>query len=994
MLETFRSMHKLLRITCWSLVFCISPLLAQRNCGTQLIDSLKRIKNPNLETKDGFEKWMGNQLLRKSSNANRTQSTFIIPIVVHIVHNGEPIGTGLNISDAQVQSQINVLNKDYQRLNADAGQTPAEFQGVAGSLAIQFVLAKQDPDGNPTTGIVRVNGGRSAWNLYQDAELKAKSYWPAENYFNVWVTSIVDYLGYSTFPVSNLAGVENSPQDRLTDGVMVHYRCFGSSADGSFDLDPQFNSGRTLTHESGHFLGLRHIWGDVNSCSGSGDYVDDTPFQSASTSGCPAQPQSSCGRHKMFQNYMDYTDDLCMNLFTVGQFARVQTVLLNSPRRASLLTSTGASLPGTYALDLGIVKAIEPTTLECSGSHTPTLTIRNFGTTTITSATIEMKINGFTAQTIAPILTLGSLQQTNVTFPNYTSVAGDLKNYSFNILNVNAQMDEYAGNNSLTVSSKTASNASLPFLETFDSNLNNWSIVNPDGLITWQQSGPVTSGKALTINLYNYENEGSVDRVFSPRIDLSTATGLLLKFKYAYAHASGYDGDALYVYAQTGCADDLDNATRIFAKEGKALATTSSATGGEFTPSANEWKTQVIPLQSFVGSASMRVIFASRNGFGNNIFVDSVKLVGGDVRDLVLQEVLQPSNAVCVENTVPKLLLFNQGSKTVNGFSVDVYRDNELLETQQFNDVIESGMESVVALSSLTLSAGLNSLRFTVTPNLLIDDIPSNNSKDWPVVKISKQEKIPVREDFTTSSWHFVANSTANWSLQNTNYGQSALFNSFEDDFGEVGEIASIVSSRLDFSKALEASMFVDFSYATNPGRDEHIAIKVSENCGETFPFTKFESQASAIATKESTSSWLPAKETDWSRQYVNLDNFIGQDDILIAIEATNDNGNNLYVDNIEFFENDNSSPTRITEQFRVYSNESLTQTFLTFNLEEQQPAEVVVANMMGASIANVSVDNALNQTLTFQLNVAPGIYIFRVRLGSRWYAVKQFIGY
>jgi hypothetical protein len=113
----------------------------------------------------------------------------------------------------------------------------------------------------------------------------------------------------------------------------------------------------------------------------------------------------------------------------------------------------------------------------------------------------------------------------------------------------------------------------------------------------------------------------------------------------------------------------------------------------------------------------------------------------------------------------------------------------------------------------------------------------------------------------------------------------------------------------------------------------------------------------------------------------------------LIAVQIVNDNGNNFYMDNIEFFENDDPTPPEISSPFKIYSNETLTQTFLTFNLEEQQPAEVIMANIMGGSIANITVDNALNQTLTFQLNSAPGIYIFRVRIGNDWSVVKYYIG-
>jgi hypothetical protein len=987
--ETSASMPKLLHLLCWSLFFSFSPLLAQRNCGTEKIDSLRRVKNPTLETKDAFEQWMGNQLLKRSSGANRIQSTYTIPVVVHIIHNGQAIGSGSNITDAQVLSQINVLNKDFQRMNTDASNTPLEFQDEASALSVEFVLAKQDPQGNATTGIVRVNGGQSSWELFEDSELKAKSYWPAEQYFNIWVTNIPEYLGYSTFPVSNLPGVENSSQDRLRDGILIHYRAFGSIDDGAFDLETQFNKGRTLTHEAGHFFGLRHIWGDVTSCFSNGDYVNDTPPQLGNTNGCPTHPQVQCSGNKMFQNYMDYTDDACMNLFTAGQFGRVETVLLNSPRRASLLTSPGSQLPGNFTLDLGIMSVTEPTTLECSGSHTPTLTIRNFGTTTITQASIQMQINGNIIQTITPTLTLSSLQQTQVSFNNYSSTPGESRDFVFTILSVNGVTDQYSGNNSTIIYNQTAvTGSSLPYTETFEGSLNNWDILNPDELTTWElRTLPGSGGTTLSINYYDYEDEGAVDKIFSPVLDATTASGLLLKFKYAYSHVSSYDGDALAVYVTTDCSDDLTNATRVFFKEGNNLATTGTRSG--FVPLTSEWVTQYISLSEFIGAPQFRLAFIGRNGYGNNLYIDSVQVIGDAITDLAIDQILEPARAVCESTIAPKLNIRNQGSVTVNGFSIQVTRNNITLLIQNVADILDPGAEVTVSLSSVGLLTGTNDLVFTTTPNSLSDDVPGNNTATWSVAQITNSMSIPARENFSTPHWNFISG-TNSWTLGSTNYEQSAVFEGFTT---ETPGTAWLVSPRLDFSKALEASLFADISYAKNLAQDEYVRMVVSDNCGLTFDHVLVEQNASAFIPITRSTNWIPASEDDWVRKYFNLNEFTGQSDILVAIQITNDNGNNFYVDNIEFFENDDPTPPEIGSRFKVYSNEALTQTFLTFNLDEQQPAEVVVSNMMGGSIAHVTVDHALNQTLTFQLNTAPAIYIFHVRIGNTWKAVKHYIG-
>jgi gliding motility-associated-like protein len=206
-------------------------------------------------------------------------------------------------------------------------------------MYIDFELATVDPSGQPSSGIDRVQGTKSSWTMSDDAELKSLSYWPAENYLNIWVCDLTDVAGYTQFPTSTLAGLENFSKNRLTDGVVIWYMAFGTVAAGSFNLDPALNRGRTATHEVGHFFGLRHIWGDTTNCIGT-DYVADTPPQNQ-TLGCPAHPQKDCPvdnpAAKMFQNYLDYTDDACMNIFTQGQVDRMSIVLENSPRRFSLL---------------------------------------------------------------------------------------------------------------------------------------------------------------------------------------------------------------------------------------------------------------------------------------------------------------------------------------------------------------------------------------------------------------------------------------------------------------------------------------------------------------------------------------------------------------------------------------------------------------------------------------------------------------------------------
>ncbi|MFZ9980791.1 MAG: gliding motility-associated C-terminal domain-containing protein [Cyclobacteriaceae bacterium] len=322
-----------------------SGAMGQVRCGTVEHNRDLYKKGIITESEETFESWLTGL---KSSRKSSIQANFYtIPVVVHIIHKGEPVGTGTNISDAQVMSQIKVLNNDFQRLNDDAVRTPASFSQSAGSMNISFVLASVDPSGKSTSGIVRVKGNLSGYSRSENDDAKSLSFWPSENYLNIWVCNLTDYFGFTQFPISTLQGLSASGEaySRMTDGIIVSYASFGSVNDGPFNLDNRYNEGRILTHEMGHFFGLRHTWGDGEGCS-STDFIDDTPVQSEPTESCPTGVLADCTpQGRMYQNYMDYTYDDCMNLFTTDQVERMKLVLENSPRRRSLLIASGDIQP-------------------------------------------------------------------------------------------------------------------------------------------------------------------------------------------------------------------------------------------------------------------------------------------------------------------------------------------------------------------------------------------------------------------------------------------------------------------------------------------------------------------------------------------------------------------------------------------------------------------------------------------------------------------------
>ena len=238
-----------------------------------------------------------------------------IPVVVHVVYSA----AAENISDAQIKSQIDALNRDYAAKNTDRKKVPSVWKGLVTNTRIQFAMATVDPTGKATDGIVRVKTKRTSFA--DDDHVKSKhtggaDAWPADRYLNLWVCTLGGgLLGYAQFPGGPAA----------TDGVVILNRAFGSKGTA---VTP-FNLGRTAVHEVGHWLNLRHIWGDTEDCSGT-DYVADTPNAQHPNYGKPKFPHISCANGPsgdMFVNYMDYVDDDSMVMFTAGQVARMQAAL-------------------------------------------------------------------------------------------------------------------------------------------------------------------------------------------------------------------------------------------------------------------------------------------------------------------------------------------------------------------------------------------------------------------------------------------------------------------------------------------------------------------------------------------------------------------------------------------------------------------------------------------------------------------------------------------
>ena len=304
-----------------------------RSCSTDAyLETLKR-QDPGFEKRSLQTQQAIQQLMRQRPTGQAMQqATITIPVVFHVVYRAG----SENISEAQVLSQLEVLNQDFRRLNADTTQTPDYFQPLAADTRIEFCLAIVDPNGNPTSGITRTQTTKESFNYFSD-QIKSSANggidaWNTRQYLNIWIGNLgTSSIGYASSP--------DALPDR--DGVVLHYRTVGAPPYNNSLW--AYNKGRTATHEVGHWLGLKHIWGNGMTCNDSDD-IDDTPNQFTQTDGCPSGIVLSCDNGpygNMWQNYMDYSDDACMSLFTKGQAAYMQGILQTA--RSSLFESTACT---------------------------------------------------------------------------------------------------------------------------------------------------------------------------------------------------------------------------------------------------------------------------------------------------------------------------------------------------------------------------------------------------------------------------------------------------------------------------------------------------------------------------------------------------------------------------------------------------------------------------------------------------------------------------
>jgi hypothetical protein len=631
------------------LVGCLLPgpilLIAQthRTCATVEINEAHKSRQLTPETEVAFEKWLKDKINYTQNNAlhKTTETVYIIPVVVHIIHNGEPVGTSTNISAARVESQIRVLNEDYRRKQGTRGYNTNR---VGADTHIEFRLAVRDPEGFPTSGIVRKQGTQRSWTAEDETTLKSLSYWPAEAYLNIWVCNLDDdVLGYAQFPESNqIPGVsEVGEEEARLDGVVVGYQYFGDQGEAA-NSDNDFRYGRTTTHEVGHFLGLRHIWGDPPSQAQGclyDDYCQDTPNTTGPNYDCPRADSTDCTTPKqreMVENYMDYTDDACMNLFTQEQTLRMRTVLENSPRRVSLLSSQGLIPVVLPANNARITQIINPDSVICDSIFSPVIVLRNYGSNLITQVTVSYSIEDRQTKEFSWTGNLATAQTDTIALPAIEATPGSYT-LGVSIVRVNTSPDSEPLQNVAQVPFRIATLQPIPDWINFNQRLlaEEWFVLNPDSATTWRDtlvnsnlsaSEPVVANRVAYLNYSQYTSSGAQDALITAAYDLSAGTQAYLVFDVAYA-SRGRAEDGLAVIASTDCGVSFPSNNIIYQARGNRLATATNTSRSWSPTQASEWRTETISLANYIRQGQLRFAFIGFNDQGNNIYIDNIRIV-------------------------------------------------------------------------------------------------------------------------------------------------------------------------------------------------------------------------------------------------------------------------------------------------------------------------------------------------------------------------------
>ncbi len=531
-------------------------------------------------------------------------NTYVLPVVFHVIHNGGPE----NISDEQIQDAMRVLNDDFNKLNDDWDNVKEEFLGIVADVGVTFRLAGLDPDGNCTSGITRT---LSTLTNQGDQEMKDLIIWPRDRYLNVWVCAYANgAAGYTNTP-GNVDGFWGED----TDGIVVKYDYVGTIEEGSPGRS------RTLTHEVGHWINLRHTWGPTNepgipeNCD-----VDDNVTDTPNTEGwvfCNRDGATCDSPLDNVENYMEYS--YCSKMFTNGQKTRMLAALNSSTADRNNLWSldnlelTGTSDPqalcaASFSSDLRVVCAGSTVQFNDDSYHGPTSWQWNFPGGTPSTSTDENPVVTYdTPGAHAVELTVGNGSGT-----------------------ISSTVNDY-----ITVLANPG--APMPWSESFENmgttlDPAQWSVLNEnDDVYTFSLRSDVGYTGTHSVRMRNHNNEeNNVDELVGPTVDLSQETSVIVTFRYAFARRTSGNDDVLRFYASNNCGDTWNMRKQL---RGSNDLPTVPDQGGPFTPNGPaQWEEAVVTniLPGYL-VPDFRFKFWFESDQGNDLWIDDINVLSNSV---------------------------------------------------------------------------------------------------------------------------------------------------------------------------------------------------------------------------------------------------------------------------------------------------------------------------------------------------------------------------
>lgn len=686
------------------IIFGLYGFSQTHKCSHYEANQIAEKENPEaLKAKAELEAFTKQYIESKESK----ETTYIIPVVFHVLHN---YGSE-NISNAQILDAVRIINEDFNKLNADTTDIIPEFQAIAANSHIQFRLAKIDPNGNCTDGIVRTVTSET-YNADDGTKLLSPS-WNRTKYLNIWTAANIasGAAGYSFYPsaVTGAFGVNK-------DGVMILSTYVGSIGTGNYNL------ARALTHEIGHYLNLPHTWGNSNepglaSNCDIDDGITDTPNTIGHTS-CVLY-SNTCGFLDNVQNYMDYS--YCDKMFTNGQKARMRAALNSSTSGRNNLWTT-ANLIATGTNDGYVTQVCTPManfdydrSMACNN-----LTVQysqmvwNVDTPNFT---VQWSFPGGTPSVsteLNPLVSYSSPGSYSATLTATSSGGSSTPVTKSNIIQI---QDPTVGENLQWTES--FENSSFP---AHPSNPDkNW-LIRGNSVSNWSRVSSVGYSGTASLRVINASNTaGQTSELYSPNIIFTGSTPAnAMTFRVAYAQKTAADDDKLQVYFSYNCGQSW---YVRYTGTGASLASNGGALVSSFTPTSSQWTLKSIALSSlFLTKPNFRVKFLVTSGNGNSIFIDDINL-NGTLTNTESLTLSQANNLAVYPNPIndESVLVFDIAQSSLVNISLSNILGQKLAE---HNENYISGMYdlSLMEILNINLPAGRQGLQkgvyfLTVTIN-------------------------------------------------------------------------------------------------------------------------------------------------------------------------------------------------------------------------------------------------------------------------------------